>query len=38
MSRCLNYTIVKVTEENIEENYTLRAIEHHENGRTPTIM
>ena len=33
-----DFLIVKVTEENIEESYTLPAIEHHDNGRAPTIM
>ena len=35
---CDGFLIVKVTEENIEESYTLPAIEHHDNGRAPTIM
>ena len=35
---CNGFLIVKVTEENIEESYTLPAIEHHDNGRAPTIM
>ena len=29
---------MKVTEENIEESYTLPAFEHHDNGRAPIIM
>ena len=35
---CNGFLIAKVTEENIEESYTLPAIEHHDNGRAPTIM